>query len=619
MTKLIDADAFRAGLRPLDPITVSEWADRYRRLSSKASAEPGPWKTSRTPYLREIMDCLSAENPVQRVVVMAGAQLGKTESGSNWLGYVVHQAPGPMLIVQPTVEMGERLVKQRLNTLISETPVLAERIASPRSRDSGNTMTSKEFPGGMMIITGANSATGLRSTPCRYIFADEIDAFPQDVDGEGDPLSLAEKRSTTFSRRKILMTSTPTIRGLSRIEAEFQQSDQRRFHVPCPHCGHRQWLKWANIRWTDDDPNTAAYACESCGALIEERYKPWLLANGEWVATAPGDGKTAGFHISSLYSPLGWKSWPEIVAEFLRAKRDPSLLKTWLNTQLAEPWEEEYSAKLSAEGLLARVETYAPGCLPSGAVVVTAGIDVQDNRVAISLVGWGPGEEGWVLDHMEIYGDPGRPQLWTQVDAVISRPIPRDGGEPVLPRVVAIDSGGHYTHEVYAFARDRRNRGVIAIKGQSQRNKAAIGKPSRVDFNWRGRTVKRGAEVYPVGSDTIKTTLYSRLRIEEQGPGFLHFHADLTGNYFEQLTAEVKQTTYRHGFPVSQWVLKPGMRNEALDCLVYSYSALQLLYTRYPRASFWEQVGKPATVTPVRMSPATVTASISGGGFVSGW
>ena len=289
-------------------LTVSQWADEHRMLSGKASAEPGPWRTDRTPYLREIMDELSTTSSVQRVVLMAGAQLGKTEAGSNWLGYVIAHAGGPMLMVQPTVDMAKRLSKQRLESLISETPCLSERIAPARSRDSGNTMFAKEWAGGMMILTGANSATGLRSAPCRHIFLDEVDAFPTDVDGEGDPVTLAERRSTTFSRRKIFMTSTPTVKEFSRIESEFLLSDQRRYFVPCPCCGTLQWLKWPQLKWDDNEPSTVLYECEHCKERFTESHKTQMLTDGRWMATAPGDGKTAGFHLSSLYSPLGWKS-----------------------------------------------------------------------------------------------------------------------------------------------------------------------------------------------------------------------------------------------------------------------------------------------------------------------
>jgi phage terminase large subunit GpA-like protein len=574
-------------------LTVSAWADGHRMLSGKASAEPGPWRTERTPYLKDVMDCLSTTSPVQRVVLMAGAQLGKTEAGSNWLGYVIAHAPGPMLMVQPTVDMAKRLSKQRLESLITETPCLSEKVAPARSRDSGNTMFSKEYPGGIMILTGANSATGLRSTPCRYIFLDEVDAFPSDVDGEGDPVTLAERRSTTFSRRKIFMTSTPTVKDFSRIESEYLLSDQRRFFVPCPHCGEKQWLKWPQLKWQDNDPSTVMYECEACKQQFPESHKTQILAAGEWRATAPGDGKTAGFHLSSLYSPLGWKSWEEIVEDFLRSKGDAPRLKTWVNTVLGETWEEDYASKVSAEALLERCEQYEPAMLPDAAMALTVGVDVQDNRLAVSVWAWGRDEEGWLLDHQEIYGDPARPELWKQLDEVVLREWPHALGHKLRPDVVAIDSGGHFTAEVYQYARERGRQGVVAIKGQSQRGKPPIGKASKVDVNYKGKVLKRGALVYPVGGDTVKTTLFARLKHNDKGAGFLHFHVKTTVDYFEQLTAE-KQVlrTNRAGFPVREWVLPANKRNEALDCLVYAYAALNLMYQRYDRRTIWDQLEK---------------------------
>ena len=614
----------REALRFEADLTVSQWADNNRMLSGKASAEPGPWRTDRTPYLREVMDCLSTTSPVQRVVLMAGAQLGKTEGGANWLGYVIDHAPGPMLMVQPTVDMAKRLSKQRLESLISDTPVLSEKIAPARSRDSGNTMFSKEFPGGMMILTGANSATGLRSTPCRYIFLDEVDAFPGDVDGEGDPVTLAERRSTTFSRRKIFMTSTPTVKDFSRIEAEYLLSDQRRFFVPCPCCGGMQWLKWTQLKYQDNDPSTARYECEACCERFSENHKTGMLQAGEWRATAPGDGKTAGFQISSLYSPLGWKSWHEVVEDFLRAKGDAPRLKTWVNTVLGETWEEDYASKVSADGLLERCEHFEPAVIPENGLALTVGVDVQDNRLAVSVWAWGRDEEGWLLDHQEIYGDPSRQELWKQLDEVALREWPHVLGGKLRPDVVAIDSGGHFTAEVYQYARERGRQGVIAIKGQSQRGKPPIGKPSKVDINAKGQTLKRGAQVWPVGSDTAKTTLFGRLKHNEPGPGYLHFHMQTTSEYFEQLTAE-KQVlrTNRNGFPVREWVLPASKRNEALDCLVYAYAALNRMYQRFDRRTMWDQLEKrlegagkkkkPALLGSKQQTPTGAT------GFVSNW
>tara|TARA_R100001163_G_scaffold45445_1_gene34179 strand:- start:6124 stop:8022 length:1899 start_codon:yes stop_codon:yes gene_type:complete len=585
--------AFLEGLRPDPDLTVSEWADQYRMLSNKASAEPGPWRTDRTPYLREIMDCMSSSSTIQKVVFMAGAQLGKTEGINNVVGYMISEAPGPAMFVQPTIEMAKRLSKQRLESLIHETPRLAEKVAPARSRDSGNTLFSKEYPGGILLLTGANSATGLRSAPCRWILLDEVDAFPHDVDGEGDPCALAERRASTFSRRKIILTSTPTVKDMSRIEAEYLASDQRRYFVPCPHCGHMQYLQWKNLQWRDGDSRTAAYVCESCGTHIREHYKSEMLRKGEWRATAVGEDKrTAGFHLSSLYSPLGWKSWEEIVGEFLRAKNDAPLLKTFVNTVLGETWEEEVGARLGVDGLRERAEFYESNTVPQGASLVTAGVDVQDNRVAVGLYGWGQGEECWLMWHGEIYGDPAGKKLWSQVDDIINRTYPRADGESVKVSAVGVDSGGHFTSEVYAYCRERRKKGVFALKGQSQRNKPPIGKPSKVDINYKGQVLKNSAELFPVGVDTIKSTLFGRLKHNETGPGYIHFHNEAGQEYFKQLTAERQVVRYVKGFAIREWKKKPGDRNEALDVLVYSYAALNFLYMRYNRNTIFEQFSK---------------------------
>lgn len=602
-------EAFLDGLRPDPDLTVSQWADKYRMLSNKASAEPGPWRTDRTPYLREIMDCMSSSSPMQKVVFMAGAQLGKTEGINNVVGYMIAHAPGPAMFVQPTIEMAKRLSKQRLDSLIHETPCLADKVAPARSRDSGNTMFSKEYPGGILLLTGANSATGLRSAPCRWILLDEVDAFPHDVDGEGDPCALAERRASTFSRRKIILTSTPTVKDMSRIETEYLASDQRRYFVPCPHCGHMQHLQWKNVQWRDGDPKTATYVCESCGTHIEEHYKSEMLRKGEWRATATGEDKrTAGFHLSSLYSPLGWKSWEEIVGEFLRAKNDAPLLKTFVNTVLGETWEEEVGAKLGADGLRERAEFYPSNEVPDAASLVTAGVDVQDNRVAIGLYAWGQGEECWLMWHGEIYGDPAGKKLWEQVDDVVFRTYKRANGDAVKVSAIGIDSGGHFTSEVYTYARERRNRGVFALKGQSQRNKPPISKSSKVDINYKGQVLKNSAEVFPVGVDTIKTTLFGRLKHNEHGAGYIHFHNEAGQEYFKQLTSERQVVRYVKGFAVREWKKKAGDRNEALDCFVYSYAALNYLYMRFNRNTIFEQFKKakakedsPAIEKPVEL------------------
>lgn len=321
--------SWREGLRPDPFMTVSGWADQHRMLAARASAEPDRYRTSRTPYMREIMDALSPGSPVQRVVFMKAAQVGATEAGNNWIGFIIHQAPGPMLAVQPTVELAKRNSRHRIDPLIEESPALRDRVKPARSRDAGNTMLSKEFNGGILIMTGANSAVGLRSTPARYIFLDEVDAYPASADDEGDPVTLAEARSLTFShRRKVFLASTPTIRGLSRIEREYEASDQRRYHIPCPECGVMQWLKFERLRWDKGKPETVCYHCEACDVTIGEHSKTAMLQEGEWRASAIAtDPATAGFHLSALYSPAGWLSWQAIARAFEAAQGSDESLK----------------------------------------------------------------------------------------------------------------------------------------------------------------------------------------------------------------------------------------------------------------------------------------------------
>jgi phage terminase large subunit GpA-like protein len=320
--------AWRDGLMPDPTIAVSEWADRHRVLSSRGSAEPGRYRTGRTPYMREIMDALSPSQACRRVVVMKAAQVGFTEAGNNWIGYVIHHAPGPMLAVQPTVELAKRFSRQRVDPLIAESPSLRERVKPARSRDAGNTMLSKEFPAGILVITGANSAVGLRSMPARYLFLDEVDAYPPSADEEGDPVALAEARTRTFSwRAKVFLGSTPTIHGVSRIEREYETSDRRRYFVPCPSCGHMQWLQFERLRWEKGRPETAHYVCEGCEGRIDEHHKTAMLEAGEWRATGEAqDSGTVGFHLSALYSPIGWMSW---VAQRAPSARSPATCRDY--------------------------------------------------------------------------------------------------------------------------------------------------------------------------------------------------------------------------------------------------------------------------------------------------
>ncbi|MBT7443738.1 MAG: phage terminase large subunit family protein [Methylococcales bacterium] len=567
-------------MKPDPELTVSEWADKHRMLSTKASAFPGPWDTKRTPYLREIMDSLSASSPIQQVVVMKGAQLGLSEAGNNWLGYVIHHVPGPMLYVMPTVETVKRVSKQRIATMIEDTPVIQERVHEPRSKDSGNTILSKEFPGGTLVMTGANSAVGLRSMPARYLFLDEVDGYPLDVDSEGDPINLAIKRTQTFSqKRKIFMISTPTIKGLSRIERAFEETDKRYYHVPCPHCGTKQTITWSKIRWHNNDPETAHCVCQHCDGEIEEHHKNTMLQKGEWVASVP-EAKTVGFHLSGLYSPSEWYPWSKCVEEYLVAKEESALLKTWVNTALGETWDQP-GTQVDSNMLYYRREEYKAE-VPNEAIVITAGVDVQGDRLEAEAVGWNEQKESWSIDYQIFWGDPDQPDVWHQLEEWLTKEWKHETGHRLKIECACIDSGGHHTQQVYAFCKPRTRRRVFAIKGVGGMGRPIASSPSQKRTGREARPVP----LFTIGVDTAKEVLYSRLLKTEQGAGYCHFpnhEPPYTEQFFEQLTAEKLVTKTAKGLPKQVWELTPGHRNEVLDCRVYAMAGLELLRPNFEK------------------------------------
>jgi len=421
-------EAFSRGLRPDPNLTVTEWADTYRVLPKKSSSEPGKYRSSRTPYVREIMDALSSSSRVQEIVVMKGTQLGFTETGNNWFGYVADASPGPFMMIFPTAELAKDHSKQKLQPTVRETPRLRGKVKDHRTRDSGNTIQTKEFPGGILFLSGSNSGAFFRSKSVRFLFLDDIDGFEHDVGGEGDPGELAKRRTDTYgSRKKILEVSTPTVKGVSRVERSFLESDQRYYHVPCPYCGTYQRLEWGGpgagygIKFTRDENGSAVdvwYECRACHDYIDERYKPAMLERGRWVPTYPERLKR-GYQISSLYSPLGWVSWRQIIKEFLEAKAFRERLKTWVNTRLGEPFEED-GEKPDWSLLKARCEPYQILSVPMGGLLLTAGVDVQDDRLAVVIRAWGRGEESWLVYWGELYGDPAHPHIWDELDALLN-------------------------------------------------------------------------------------------------------------------------------------------------------------------------------------------------------
>ena len=550
-------------LKPPPKLSVSEWADRYRQLSSESSAEAGKWSTSRAEYQRGMMDAVS-DPKIENIVLMTGAQIGKTELINNVVGFHIHQDPAPILVVQPTLDMAQTWSKDRLAPALRDTPVLAEKVIDPTSRKTGNTILHKSFPGGHVTACGANSPSSLASRPCRLILCDEVDRYPLSAGTEGDPVSLANKRAATFWNRKKVMVSTPTDRNASRIEAAYSESDQRKFFVCCPDCGEEQVLRWANVRWHDNKPHTAEYMCEGCGSCWSDSVRYRAIRYGRWKATASGDGKTAGFHLSGLYSP--WTPLEDAVRDFLAAKRDPMRLKTWVNTYLGETWEDE-GEQIDEHDLSERCQDWG-GELPADVLLLTAGVDVQDDRLEIEVVGWGRGEESWSIEYQALYGDPSTAELWIQLDEVLQQKFVHPIHGDMIIRGACVDSGGHYTQQVYNYCRARAGRKVFAIKGVGGEGKPIAGRPTKNNIG--------KINLFPVGVDTTKELVYSRLKIKEPGEGYCNFPIGRSSEYFLMLTAEKKVKKYFKGRPKMEWV-KIRTRNEALDCRVYATAALSIL------------------------------------------
>lgn len=578
-------EAYFRGLKPDPDLWVDEWSDEYMRIPrDTGAAEPGKYRTARTPYAREPMRCLSPAHPCKRVVTKVASQLMKTQIALNWIGALIHMAPSNILTLLPSLGLAKR-VSSRIGKTIDATPELKARVAANRSRDSRNTMDTKEFEGGTLFATTAGSAANLSELSARYIYGDEVDRWDVDVDQEGDPIKLAEARGSTFGRNaKFYFSSSPLIKGASRIDDLFMMGDQRHFYVPCPTCGHMQVLNWDRLLYSADF-STVHYQCagSDCDVLIEEHHKSEMLAKGEWRAHAKGDGETVSFHLNALYAPLGWHSWTMLAREFEEAKRaqdrgDMEPMQVFYNTRLAEVWDSAIE-QTKAEVLQARAlqEDYVLGTLHVGALALTASVDVQANRLELMVMAWGAGMERWVVDHQVIPGDPADERSWALLDDRLKIRYRHPCGVSLAILATGIDSGGHHTHEVYQFTRVRRWRNVFALKGASKPGRPVIAqRPSQVDVTWKGQTERNGAELWIVGTDTAKDWIYNRYSFET-GPGALHFAKDLPDEFFQQCVAERKIARYVKGYKRIEWVKSKAERNEALDLMVYNLAMANFL------------------------------------------
>lgn len=531
------------------------------------------------------MDAVS-DPLVHTVVVMSSAQVGKTETQLNVIGYHVDQDPAPILMVHPTLEMAEAFSKDRLAPMVRDTPTLTGRIADARSRDSGNTIRHKSFTGGHISLSGANSPASLASRPIRIVLCDEVDRYDESAGEEGDPLTLAIKRTATFWNRRIVLVSTPTIKGLSRIEKAYAESDQRHFWVPCPDCNHYQTLRWEleRVVWDKGEgtgrarhkPETAGYVCESCGSVWGDTQRWQAVREGEWKASAPFNG-VAGFHLSELYSP--WYRLSETVRAFLDAKDDPTRLQAWVNTSLGECWEED-AEKIDAGALLNRVEAFGPKDVPDEISALTSGVDTQGDRLEASLWGFGEAEESWLLEHQVFYGDPATTEVWDDLDKWLLAMRRTESGLSLRIQAACIDMGGHHTDQVLRFCHSRRGRRVFAIHGVPGPKpiwtpKASVSKKAKQAFRFHN-----------IGVETAKDALYGRFRLTEPGPGFVHIAAGIEPHVIDQLTAEQVVIRKRQGRLKRIWDLPSGRRNEALDCAVYALAARASLGARLHRTAF---------------------------------
>ncbi len=533
---------------------------------------------------------------------MKGAQIGGTECGNNWIGYIVDHAPGPLMAVMPRVEDAKKNSKIRLDPLFESCPRLRDKIKQRKTKESDNTILQKGFPGGYLILTGANSAAGLRSVPCRYLFLDEVDEYPGDVEGQGDPINLAKKRQSTFSKKKSFLCSTPTIENRSRIEFAYDQTDKRKYFVPCPHCKHMQVLIWAQIKWEKGKPETVRYECESCKGQIENWQKTDMLAKGEWRATAEGSNKkVVGFHLSALYSPVGWFSWESCVRDWEEAQKDKNQekLKTFINTTLGETWKDKGEAP-EWKRLYDRRELYKQNELPNGVCFLTAGVDVQKGRLEVEIVGWGRNKKSWSIDYRIFHGDTSNKdsEAWRSLSLLLGEFWQTSGGQDLSIKQMAVDTG-YNTQTVYSWCEQYPSTQVMAVKGNDSQS-VIIGKFSLVGVTRRGKKIKRGLKLFPIGVSILKSELYGWLKAEtpdEDAPepyGFCHF-PQYDEEFFRQLTAEEMSTKLIRGFKKYEWN-KTRDRNEALDCRIYARVAAAMFGIDRLRDDHWNRLEEDARV-----------------------
>lgn len=594
-------EVIRHTLTPPPKLALSVWADTYRVLSSEAAAEPGKWYTSRAEYQREILDTIS-DPSVETVVLMMGSQLGKSEALLNILGYFIHNDPSPIMLVQGSIDEARKFSTTRIAPLFRDTPVLRSLTAEAKSRYSANTILQKTFVGGSLTLVGANAPASLASKPIRVLLCDEIDRYPSSAGTEGNPVQLAIKRTTNFPTKKIILCSTPGDKLTSEIYARYLQTDQRVYQVKCIHCGHYFEPKFfEHVKWQKDEDghyikgSTLLY-CPECGAGHTDAERNEAVRNGRWQVTNP-EAEHAGFKTSQLVSPF-IKLDALVRNEWLPAIGNPHSQRVFFNTVLSEPYEAKTEG-IDGIQFLDRLESYTPTSIPNGALLLTAGIDVQKDRLECSVYGWGLDNECWHVEHVVINGSPTQTSTWVDLKTALQTKYRRADGLELPIAAAAIDSG-HETRHVYAFTASNAQRRWYAIKGNPTATKVWPARASKTD---KGK-------VYPLGIETAKDALAGWLKIEQQGPGYVHFPDSCTPEFFSQLTSERKVLeTDKRGRTRHYWKCPQGIRNEVWDTLVYALAAKESLGNIRMRTLQRKQQDKLAT--PAEPQPKVLTAEVT--------
>ncbi|MGE4169134.1 MAG: phage terminase large subunit family protein [Candidatus Margulisiibacteriota bacterium] len=578
----------REFFRPPENLKPSEWAERNIYIPV-GNALPGLIRFDNAPYQREPLDMLA--NPeCRKITLMWAAQTGKTNVVNCGIGFFVAKTPQSQIVMFPTQGDMSTWLETKLNAFVSASQVLQERIAKPRGRQGVNNQRMKSYPGGFLMFSWSGSPNTMRGRSAPKIYCDEVDGY--EVTPEGDPINLLWQRAATFGDNRLLLaTSTPTVKDISRIEKSFDEGDKRRYWLPCPFCGEYQHLKWAQVKWDKDEqgehlPETARYECEFCRGEIKDGHKLAMLRSGKWQGEKPFRGH-ASYHLNELYSPF--RRFRDIVGSFLEKKQSNDL-QTFVNVSLAETWEEQ-GEKVDSTGLMKRVESYSAS-VPKGGLILTAGVDMQTDRLEVELVAWGFGEESWSIDYKVLWGDPLHGDVWEDLDDYLATTWRHESGNELPISAACLDTGGTsgYTQAAYDYVKRKSGRRVFAIKGVGGWGRPIVAAPSRK----RSGPKQRKVDLFAVGTDEAKLVIARRLGITDPGPGYCHFPDSRDPEWFHQLTAERLITRYSKGFPIREWH-KTRPRNEALDARVYALAALKIMSPNYQKLA--ERVASPLKET----------------------